>query len=217
MIQTNLFSKGRPLVEYLKKQRENKKFVKTIETSGTFVLITFFLFFAIRPTALTISALIGEIKAKEKLVAEMRKKIGNLVLAQDAFSQVQERYKVINSALPDGPDYRQSMVQIISAAKESGVSIDKLNYDLMDATKDSATPSLLGSFSVAVTRKTSFASSLDLVDKILHNRRLISLKSIRINSVRNEKNPSEDTSSGNQINVGFINEIYFWRTQNEKK
>jgi len=218
MIQTNIFSKGRPLAEYLKKQRENKKFIKTVETGGTFALITFFLLFAIRPTALTISALIGEIKAKEQMVAEMRKKIGNLVLAQDAFSQVQEKYKVISSALPDNADYRQSMVQITSAAKESGILIDKLNYDLTSVKKDTG-PSQLESFSVAINKAASFQSALDLTDKLLHNRRLIGLESIRISSTKNEKksSESESTPSDNQINISFVNEIYFWQNQNEKK
>lgn len=217
MIQINLSSRTRPLTEYLKKQRENKKFLKTAETGGTFALITFFLFFAIRPTALTISALVGEIKAKEQMVAEMRKKISNVVLAQDAFSLVQERYKVVNSALPDNPDYRQSMVQIISAASESGVPIDKLNYNLTDETKYKTTSLNLKSFSVAITRKTSFTSALNLIDKILHNRRLNSFESIRINSTEDKKNSSEKTSSDGQVNISFVNEIYFWQTQNEKR
>jgi len=217
MIQSNLFSKGRPLAEYLKKQRENKKFIKTVETSGTFMLITFFMFFAIRPTALTISALIGEIKSKEKMVTEMRKKIGDLVLAQDAFSQVQERYQVINSALPDKPDYRQSMVQIISAGNEAGVLIDDINYDLNNTASDEGGPSSLASFSVPISRKTSFSSALALIDKIINNRRLINLKSVRINSARDEKSSAESPSSDSQINVGFVNQIYFWRSENEKK
>ena len=219
MIQTNIFSKGRPLAEYLKKQRENKKFIKTVETSGTFTLITFFLIFAIRPTALTISSLIGEIKAKEQMVAEMRKKIGNLVLAQDAFSQVQEKYKVINSALPENADYSQSMVQITSAAKESGILVDKLNYDITGAKKDSLVNSQLESFFVALDRDTSFRSALDLTDKILHNRRLINLESIRISSVKDEKksSDSENIPPDNQINISFVNEIYYWQVQNEKK
>ena len=218
MIQTNIFSRGRPLAEYLKKQRENKKFIKTVETSGTFALIIFFLLFAIRPTALTISALIGEIKAKEQMVAEMRKKIGTLVLAQDAFSQVQGKYKVINSALPDNADYRQSMIQITSAAKESGIPIDKLNYDLAGVKKDSG-PSQLESFSVSINRTASFQSALDLTDKLIHNRRLISLESIRISSAKDEKKSSESESTppDNQINISFVNEIYFWQAQNEKK
>ena len=216
MIQTNIFSQGRPLVEYLQKQKENKKFIKTIETSGTFFLITFFLFFAIRPTALTISALVGEIKAKEKMVAEMKKKISNLVLAQDAFSQVQERYKVIDSALPDNPDYLQSMVQIISVGNESGVPIDKLNYDLSGIFGET-TSSQLKTFSVPISRKTSFPLALDLIDKMVHNRRIIGLKSIRMSTAKEDKNSSENPSSDNQINIGFVNEIYYWQNKNEKK
>ncbi|MFA5827803.1 MAG: hypothetical protein WC841_00370 [Candidatus Shapirobacteria bacterium] len=217
MIQTNIFSKGRPLTEYLKKQVENRKFVKSLETSGTFALITFFLFFAIRPTALTISALIGEINAKEKMISEMKGKISDLVLAQDAFSQVQERYGVINSALPDNPDYRQSMVQMVSAAKESGITLDKLSYNLMENPKNSPFPTQLEFYTVAISRKTSYASALDIIDKLLHNRRLISLKSVRIGSAKDDTDTTENSSSDNLINVSFTNEIYYWKkTQNEK-
>jgi hypothetical protein len=67
----NIFSKINPLISYLSKQRENNKFVKSIEISATFILISFFTFFAIKPTLLTISRLVGDIKAKEILVKVM--------------------------------------------------------------------------------------------------------------------------------------------------
>ena len=66
MISGNLQLNSRltPLFDYIKKRQENRKLRKTFELAATFILISFFLFFAIKPTALTISALIGDIKSK---------------------------------------------------------------------------------------------------------------------------------------------------------
>ena len=65
MNQTNALDRIRPLYQYLRKQAENKKTAKYIEVAATFTLITIFLFLAIKPTALAISSLVGEIKSKE--------------------------------------------------------------------------------------------------------------------------------------------------------
>ena len=105
MISGNLQLNSRltPLFDYIKKRQENRKLRKTFELAATFILISFFLFFAIKPTALTISALIGDIKSKELLSREMRNKITEVISAQDLFSQVQERYSLVDSCLPALP------------------------------------------------------------------------------------------------------------------
>jgi len=106
-LQSNI-SKLTPLFDFLKKQREIEKNRKVFELSITFAIISIFLFFAIRPTFLTISTLVGDIKSKELLTSKMKIKIDQIITAQDNFSQVQEKYSVKNNVNYDKLTFTQS-------------------------------------------------------------------------------------------------------------
>ncbi|HEX7542661.1 MAG TPA: hypothetical protein VF385_01090, partial [Patescibacteria group bacterium] len=129
----NIFSKISPLLSYLSKQRENKKFVRSIEISGTFILISFFTFFAIKPTLLTISKLVGDIKAKELLVKQLKSKINDVIISQDLFSQVQEKYALVESSLPTSPRFYQAASQIVGLTEKNQIYLDKINYSITDS------------------------------------------------------------------------------------
>ena len=77
MIEKKTWFQIQPLYQHVRRQAENKKTVKYVEIGTTFSLIAVFLFAAIAPTASAISKLIGEIKAKELTVKEMKTKINN--------------------------------------------------------------------------------------------------------------------------------------------
>ena len=79
----------RPLVDYLRRQRNNQSFYHTIELNATVFLIIFFVVFAIRPTVTTISSLVGDINAKEIQQTQLKTKINQIIKAQDLYSQVQ--------------------------------------------------------------------------------------------------------------------------------
>jgi hypothetical protein len=118
------------LDEYLKNQRENQRLMKSVEIGTTLLFISFFILVAIRPTMAAISTLLGEIKSKEILQKSMKTKISQVMAAQDEFSKVQEKYLIVNSALPDSPEYGQASAQVLGAAQASQVTIDKLIFDI---------------------------------------------------------------------------------------
>lgn len=207
-IQKQTISKARPLFDYLKKHQEDQRFIRSIEIAATFILISFFMFFAIRPTALTISTLIGDIKSKEIQSQAMKSKINNIISAQDAFSQIQEKYQIVESALPETPRYSHIALQIKKTAAASQISLNKLIFDLKSDNSNS--------YSISFTEQVPFTSAAPLVDSFLRNRRLMNIDSFSISTIKEDLRQPSATSSG-KVNLGFASNIFYWKIQNEKK
>jgi hypothetical protein len=191
-----------PLFEYIKKRQDNRKFIETLELSGTFIAITFFLIFAIRPTALTISSLVGEIKSKEILSKEMKSKINNVIIAQDLFSLVQEKYLLIDSSLPDRPSFAQASDQIFGYSDKNNIPIDKIGFSLTDKNY----------YTTSISTASSFASGLSLISDLLNSRRLIDAPSISFSV-------GKEDAVNHQVRVNLPLNIYYWSESplNEKK
>ena len=208
-----------PLTEFLKKNKENKRFSDTVEMSITLFLISFFAFFAINPAITTISSLLGEIKSKEALTQKMRSKINTLVEAQDAFAQVQEQYQIIEASLPSQSRYSHLITQIQGASSQSNVNLEKFNINLK--TKNMSTNDTksvqnvnLKSYQLSTTDYADFKSITDFFDLLSQNRRLI-----KINSVSLETNKDQDQE--NPVNPEFVKynlttNIYYWQEPYEK-
>ena len=202
----SLYSSTKPLFEYLKKQRENQKFIRKVEIASTFTLITFFLIFAIRPTFLTISSLLGEIKAKETSTKLMKDKINNLIQAQDNFAQVQERYQIINTSLPDKNSFSTLYDQLQASARQSAFSLETLNFSL---NQKETIPSFDAAkkYQVSLTSNTPFTSFVNFVDVISQNRRLIDISNLTFSS---KNTTSKTASQSSEMLSTFSADVYYW-------
>lgn len=162
-----------PLFRYIRQQRENKRFVDGVEVSITFFVIALFGFFAIRPTLLTISALIGENKAKADSIIAMKTKINNVVKAQDNFVKIQDDFPLIDQGLPDIPDYGDVASQIEGVALKTGLVLDKINYNLSQEGGVQEIPAKTDAFAIVSSSKNTFAVSNSFISGLLKNRRLL--------------------------------------------
>lgn len=183
-----------PLFTYLQKQRENQRVARLIELSSTLFLISFFILFAIKPTILTISKLVGDIKSKELMTKELKGKIDDVIAAQDLFSQVQEKYQLIESSLPTSPGFYQANFQIISLSQAKQIPLEKINY----LVKESDT-----FYTTSVSTASSYSTALSFLSDLLRNRRLIGLDNFTF-SVDKEETQNQ------KINFNFPLKIYYW-------
>jgi len=195
---TKLSSQANPLFTYLQKQRENQKFIKLLEIGGTFFLISFFTFFAIKPTFLTISSLLGDIKSKELLTKELKTKINDVILAQDMFSQVQEKYSLIDSSLPINPRFYQANSQVVGLSKNNQIIIDKISYLVHDQNY----------FSTSISTSSSFPLAVSLISSILQNRRLTGIDNFTISL--------DKDNQGQKIIIDLPLKIYYWPNDTKK-
>jgi len=188
---TKIYSKISPVFAYLDKQKENQKFIKMVEVGATFVLISFFTFFAIKPTVLTISALLGDINSKQLLTKDLKGKINNVIVAQDLFSQIQEKYYLIESSLPNSPRFSQALNQIDGAASVQQLEIEKLNFAIDNRF-----------FTTSVSTNSSYLSAISLVSELSKNRRLMEFGDINISVDKDVKDQ--------KVNFIIPLNIYYW-------
>jgi hypothetical protein len=186
-INVNNFYRYQIILEYIKRQRSNVKFYQLIEIGVTFVLTAFFLFVAIKPAALTISALLGEINSKQELTKQMRSKINDVIQAQDVYSQVQNEYGLINSCLPDNPRFSQGLAQVYGAiASIKPVSELVVSMSEGNSSKEIAGNSQLYRYLVPIVISTNYNQALSLIDQLMNNRRLMLMDQVSFSSIKND-------------------------------
>lgn len=215
MIKSEDLSRKEALFAYLEKNRNSKKFVKSVETSASFILITFFLIFAIRPTAYTISSLLGEIKAKEILSQQkLKPKIQNVIQAQQNFALIQQDYHLIDASLPNSPSYSHLATQLLGAGYQSQLPFSKINFNFNQQTEDQkpASPfsSNLNFYQVSLNQPTRFSSALGLLNQIFNNRRLLEIAKISLS-----RDQQAEGITG-QINLSLSLKVPFWQLYEKK-
>lgn len=90
--------------------------------------VAFFGFFAIRPTLVTISGLLKEIKDKKAVVAQMDQKIDNLNKAQTNYNRVKNDLDLVEESLPLDPKLPILIKQLESLARLSSVTIESIKF-----------------------------------------------------------------------------------------
>ena len=199
--------KLKELSVFLKKQQENKKFISTLEISVTFLLVAFFLFFAIKPTVLTIASLVGDIKAKEITNTQMKAKIDNLMKAQESYTSVEGRFQIIESSLPSRPGFYESFDQIKETLANAGTVYSAGSFDLSKIDEKNNTDPNVKNYSVSLTVKTPFQNSLNTVADLLSNRRILNISSVTFNNDVNKQ--ASGVQSSLTTNFGVI--FSYWQ------
>ena len=87
--------------------------------------VSFFAFFALRPTAFTITELLEEIRAKEDVIDRMDQKIRDLDEASTIY-QAEPRITLLDQALPDTPLPEDYARQIQGLTEKSGVTLNSM-------------------------------------------------------------------------------------------
>jgi hypothetical protein len=174
------------IYRFLRERREDQKFFKYVEITSTFFLISILLLFAIKPTASAISTLLGDIKSKELLSQKLTAKINSVVQAQEAYSEVQEKYPIIESSLPDYPKFYQGSANFSYFSKQSNIPINQISFELADSGQESVSDNIT-SFGVTLRNKGTYLSFINYINSVLKSRRLIDLENIQISVEKDTK------------------------------
>ncbi len=116
------------IYEIYKKRPDLKMFLEVLLTLAT---ISFFLVFALRPTALAITELLEEIEAKEEIASNLDTKIQNLQSAQDNYSSEESTIELLESAVPVGPQPELAVRQFEGLTRDTGVTM--LGFNIGEA------------------------------------------------------------------------------------
>ena len=108
------------IVNLYKQRADLRAFLEVILSITT---ITIFLVFALKPTALTIIALTGQIKEKKATIVNLDKKISDLQKAQTTFTQNQAAISNLNTAISIRPAPELISKQIMGLAAKDSVNV----------------------------------------------------------------------------------------------
>ena len=100
-----------------------------IELALSLATLSFFLFFVLRPTVLTITQLFKDVNTKEETIKQLDEKIQNLNTAQNIMDRERKNIEKLDSAIPNGPLPDKFIRQIESIAQKNGSPISALTVD----------------------------------------------------------------------------------------
>lgn len=176
-----------------KRRQDIRAFLEILLSLGTIIL---FILFAIRPTVITISQLLTELKTKEDTIAQMDTKIKNLQIAQSLLSQNISQLVILDTAIPSSPSPDAQLRQLEGFAKKENATILNLNTGEVAVLGTSAElkpeqgqkpmPSGAKSFTISGTFSGDYTQLSNLLNDIENMRRPILIDNVTFSSVQTQ-------------------------------
>ncbi len=173
----------------------------------SFLVVSLFGLYAIRPTIQTILTLKREIQDKTIISQKMEDKIGALIEAQSAYNQVESSLPIINQALPADPNAIPLIIQLRNLANLSGVTLTTVQMPTVgllgkDATSaaqaEAANVSPQRSFEFSISIVGPYSAIQAFLAGLQEMRRIVTINSI---AVTTEKT-TEPIASGSAVPIG---------------
>lgn len=141
--------------------------------------MSFFGFFALRPTLVTIATLNRQIDDSRELDRRLSEKLNTLVQAQAEYEVVVPFLTKINNAIPENPEY-PSLLKDIESISESGSTNNVVSKFQLGSVELNAKDS--GKIGLSVDSEGGYLSLESFIDQILSNARLLSINSLGFKS-----------------------------------
>ena len=172
-------------------------------TVFSFLAISLFGWYAIRPTVQTILYLQREIKDKQEVSKKMEEKISALVVAQAAYQQVQSQIPLASQALPQSPDVLSLVAQIRNLAAVTNASLSAVQIPTVpllgkDASQSAAPQTTrlpnaprisagVGDYPATVTVTGPFAAISEFLKGMIAMRRITTIETMSLTPSKEEK------------------------------
>lgn len=169
-----------PTLPYLTPESSQKFFGLIL----TLVAISFFGFFAIRPTVSTILKLQKEIKDGQFVYDQLEVKIRNLSMLRKEYANLQNDLFIVTDAITIQPDAPLLFAQIQAISQKLNINIKKLqNFEVEILRNDKATGKDYYSFSFAIAGTGSFENIYNFVEEVTNMQRVINIDVFAINNI----------------------------------
>lgn len=159
----------------------------------SFLVVSLFGWYAIRPTIQTILTLKREIKDKTELSKKMEEKIAALIEAQAYYQEIEPLLPAIDQALPTIPDAIPLLVQLRNLASMSATIITTIqlptvpimSQEILPGSKGVINPAATGAnkqqtFDVSLSVKGPYSNIHAFIEGITFMRRIATIESISI-------------------------------------
>ena len=161
-----------PYYKIRKKLRSKHRHAYTMLILSLFTM-SFFGFFALRPTLVTIASLDRQIKDSREMDERLTAKLNMLVQAQAEYEVVAPFLPKIRQAIPEHPEYTDLLVDIENIREATGGAVSKFGVSSVELKAE--TP---GKVDLSVDAEGGYFSLEDLVNLLLGNERLLTVNSL---------------------------------------
>jgi Tfp pilus assembly protein PilO len=172
-----------PTLPYLTPEGSQKFFSIIL----TLCAISFFGFFAIKPTVSTILRLQKEFKDNQFVLEQLETKIKNLTQLRKQYFDLQGDVPVITNAIAIRPDVHLLFAQIQSIARESNVTIKKLqNFEVEAIRNDKSAIKDYYSYSFTIGGSGSFKDISKFTQALTNMERIVNIDVFSINDISDQ-------------------------------
>jgi len=150
--------------------------------TAAILMSIFFLIFAIKPTAIAIAELLGEIKARENINHQLQEKINQIITAQNNYNRLYPYFYYIDQALPTNTEIAYFVQHLEANRSLSKLELNSLNYSPIPLTetnpgKDSEAKNI----SFTAEMKGDYPNIKTFLEKIAQYRRITYIDKIEMN------------------------------------
>jgi Tfp pilus assembly protein PilO len=169
----------------------------------SFLAISLFAWYAIRPTIQTIIYLRREISDKSVLDKQMEQKIANLIEAQANYENIKDQLQLLDEAIPLNPDTLDAISQLQNLISTSGATISAIrvaSVPLVAAGDENAktkTTQPSHSYSINLTVDGRYSDLEQYLQEIINMRRILTVDQLSIL-------PDKDTTSQSSSESGSL-------------
>lgn len=147
----------------------------------SFLGVSLFGWYAIRPTLQTILYLRREITDNQKVNQQMEEKIGKLIEAQATYQSIQEDLPLLTQALPSAPEALSAIAQIRNISLIRGASISAITSQaapLVAKQQKGASNQKIKSIQLSVVLVGTYENLQGIVEDILSLRRIVTIETL---------------------------------------
>lgn len=185
-----------------KKEKTDKKFTRSPQRESyawlslSIFTISFFLIVAIRPTVITITKLIREVKEKETASLLLDKKIDSLVTAQKVYAKNSQYFPMVEQALPENSEFPLLADFLSNAAQSSQIELSTLAFEKIilkaaPSAKKPGEPAAYQTINFSTTAEGDYLNLKNFVSLLENSRRLIQVESTSVSEIK-KKNKEEN-------------------------
>ena len=164
----------------LKKAFDRKEFKDYTYLILFFLIASFFIFFVIRPVLSIAISLQKESKDLKEINTVYEKNISKIIMLQSQLEQIRPLAYLIDQAVPPSPKLDVLLADVRAAGVASGVTIESL--EARDVSYTSDKKNTIKSVALSMKVKGSYDSGMLFVRRLLNQRRLKNIETLRINN-----------------------------------
>jgi Tfp pilus assembly protein PilO len=149
----------------------------------SFLAVSLFALYAIKPTIQTILYLRKEIQEKTEINKQMENKIAALIEAQSTYQSIEPQLPLVASAMPDNPDALNLVRQLRNLASTTDASISSVSLSSVQLTqpegpKKNSSKLMLQELPANIIVSGGYGQMKAFIDSLVQMRRIIHIDSV---------------------------------------